>query len=164
MALRLENLTDEVRRIMLVEIDRDISTRRLCLSECLSAIGQLEYPSLLKEAAQTHDSAWLSAELDDRLRLNQMEGRRRAAEALAEGEINRFYIRALCQKAVSDGIDHLIICRARQVSDPRADAEAMIGTAISPVALYADLWKNIDVDTALSLPPGLNSGLSVRLP
>jgi hypothetical protein len=83
---------------------------------------------------------------------------------LAEGEFNRFYIRALCMSAMEDGVTELVVYRAKAVQSARSESERKIGQAVSPGALLNDLRARPGVDTALGLPAGPNSGLSVRLP
>lgn len=87
-----------------------------------------------------------------------------AAETLSEGEFNRFYIRGLCARAIEDGVDAVIVYRARVSTRPRPESEARIGTPLSPAAVLQDLRQRIGTDTALAVPGGVNSGLSVRLP
>jgi hypothetical protein len=87
-----------------------------------------------------------------------------AAETMAEGEFNRFYIRALCQRAIDSGIPSLIVYRAKQVQNPRPQSITLEGTSIGARLVLDDLRAHPGVDTALGLPPGPNSGLSVRLP
>ena len=50
------------------------------------------------------------------------------------------------------------------MTNPRPESEAKIGKTIAPQSLLDDLRKNIGVEPALGLPPGPNSGLSVKLP
>lgn len=66
--------------------------------------------------------------------------------------------------SIEDGITSLEIYRAKLVSNPRAESQARIGSRIDPQALLDDLRTHPGVDTALKLPAGLNSGLSVKLP
>jgi len=40
--------------------------------------------------------------------------RRNAHEMLAEGEFNRFYIRALCARAIEDGLPEVTVYRAKR--------------------------------------------------
>jgi len=54
--------------------------------------------------------------------------------------------------------------RAYITSNTRPESQRMIGNTISAKALLDDLRAHIGVDTALGLPAGPNSGLSVRLP
>src|SRR5690606_25127289 len=86
-----------------------------------------------------------------------------AAHGLAEGEFNRFYMRGLCRLAIEAHLGSLVVYRAKPVMVPRYDSEQKIGTEVSPSQLLIDLRTHIGVDTALGLPNGPNSGLSVRL-
>ena len=165
-----------LRQLMLEEIALDVSLGSLYLSKRLSPAGQRDYPSLLCEAARSHDIDWL-ADLRQQGRMNGTEQRRNrsggyttarvpvtAPDTAAEGEFNRFYARALCRRAIAGESDTLVVYRAKQVDQPRAESLALIGTSLDPTALLADLRAHPGMDTALRLPPGPNSGLSVRLP
>lgn len=177
MALMLLNLDGDTRQRMVTEIDKDISAGVLYMGRYLSTRGQQDWPELLKNAVQGHDDPWLADELRQFNRLNLTAERHNrsggvstvrvpvtAAEMLAEGEFNRFYLRALCLKAIAQGIPHLVIYRAKAVVSPRPESEAKIGSTVDAAALLADLRANIGIDTFLGLPPGPNSGLSARLP
>ncbi len=176
MTLSLANLDQVTRQYMLDEIELDISDRKLYLSPRLSDTGRNNFPSLLKEAAQNHDDIWLAQNLRQAGIMNAVEQKRTpsggfttakvpvtAPDTLAEGEFNRFYIRGLCRHAIKEGISALIIYRAKDVSSPRPMSQAKIGTSINADALLSDLRKHQGVDTALGLPAGPNSGLSVKL-
>ncbi len=82
---------------------------------------------------------------------------------LAEGEFNRFYIRAVCARAVADGISGVVVYRAKSVEHARSESERKIGQTVDPSAVLNDLRAHPGVDTALGLPPGPNSGLSIAL-
>lgn len=176
MALKLVNLDANTRKHMADEFGADVAAGKLYLSPRLSGIGRNDYPGFLKEAIQASDDAWLATQIANNGRLNQMEERRgkngvtmakvpiTANQTMAEGEFNRFYARGLAALAIAAGIAELVVYRARASENPRAESEAKIGTRISAQALLDDLRQNIGVDTALGLPPGPNSGLSVKLP
>lgn len=177
MPFKLENLDAQTRNHMTAEIKADIAATKLYFSNRLSGRGRAEYAQLLQQAAEDRDDSWLSNELRNNGRLNEMEERRKpkggttmarvpiiAPETLAEGEFNRFYIRGLCVRALTAGTTELIIYRAKEVENPRPESVAKIGQRISAQALLDDLRANPGVDTALGLPPGPNSGLSARLP
>jgi hypothetical protein len=87
-----------------------------------------------------------------------------AAQVLAESEYNRFYIRALARRAIEDGIDGLVVFRAKAVEDPRPESEALIESTFSPQDLLMDLRSHPDQPPTLGVPSGPNSGLSVHLP
>jgi hypothetical protein len=177
MPLKLENLDTQTRTHMTAEIKADIATTKLYISNRLSGRGRADYAQLLQQAAEGRDDSWLANELRSNGRLNEMEERRKpkggttmarvpvtAPETLAEGEFNRFYIRGLCVRALGAGVQKLIVYRAKEVETPRPESVAKIGQGFSAQALLDDLRANPGVDTALGLPPGPNSGLSVRLP
>jgi hypothetical protein len=177
MPLSLDKLDAQTRPHMVAEIKADIGAGRLYLSPRLSARGRADYPNLLRQAAEASNDSWLANELRQSGRLNEMEERRKpkggvtmvrvpvtAPETLAEGEFNRFYVRGLCLRALASGIHELVAYRAKEVDNPRPESVARIGQQIPAQALLDDLRANPGVDTALGLPPGPNSGLSVRLP
>jgi len=176
--LRLDDLSvPGVRVSMMSEIEMDEkSATGLYMSRRFNPRGVQEYPGILKLAVSKEDDEWLANVLNQQNLFNQMEERKTkhgvtlvkvpytAAETFAEGEMNRFYIRGLCLVALAaDPSAELEIYRAKSVSQPRPESELMIGMTVNAAKLLADLRQNPGVDTALGLPPGPNSGLSVRL-
>jgi hypothetical protein len=162
---------------MLAEIELDIASGHLYISPRLSASGARDYPDLLREAARNGTDTSLAAELRAIGRMNTTEQRRKpkggfttaqvpvdAPETLAEGEFNRFYARGLCRRAIVEGIETMVVYRAKPVDNPRPECQALIGTHLSPQQLLHDLREHVGTDTALGVPAGPNSGLSVRLP
>ena len=176
MALQLSNLDELTRRLMVAELEIDVAAGDLYLSPRLNPRGEVEYEQLLRTAFLEGDDQSLANELRSKGLLNDVEQRRRrgggystarvpvsAPDTLAEGEFNRFYIRALCRRVIDDGAGELEVYRAKAVANPRSASEAMIGQRIEANALLQDLRTNPGVDTSLGLPAGPNSGLSVRL-
>ena len=86
-----------------------------------------------------------------------------AAQTLAEGEFNRFYARGLCRRAITEDVGSVRVYRAKAVENPRTASVEMIGAHLDAASLLDDLRTHIAMDTALRLPPGPNSGLSVEL-
>lgn len=177
MALNLVNLDATTRRFMAEEVEYDVVNNKLYFSPRLSTVGAQAYPALLRSAIESGTDESLASELRVVGRLNATEQRKKpkggfttaqvpvtAPETLAEGEFNRFYVRGLCRRAMSEGIATLVVYRAKAVQNPRPESVALIGTALSPQKLLEDLREHPGTDTALGLPPGPNSGLSVRLP
>lgn len=177
MSLNYEHLDDRTRQSMRKEVDLDLSIGLLYISSRLNSEGIEKYPSLLEEAIQSHEDAWLADQLRCTNCMNATEKRKKrgggfstvkvpitAPDTLAEGEFNRFYVRGLCVSALEDGLTEVIVCRGKQVSQPRPESEATIGKRISAKMLLEDLRKSQGVEPALGLPPGPNSGLTVRLP
>ena len=86
-----------------------------------------------------------------------------ANETLADGEFNRFYITALCLKALENKNIKLVVYRAKSVSRPRPESQAKIGQVVNPQSLLNDLRSTVGIDTSLGLPSGPNSGLSIMI-
>ncbi len=177
MTLRLENLDDRTRHFMLEEFELDVASGTLYLSPRLSESGRSEYKSLLMEAIKSGNDDSLAQALRSHNRMKLTEQRQKpkggfttarvpatAPDTLAEGEFNRSYVRGLCRLALEEGVHEVEIYRAKPVTNPRPESQAMIGKKINAKALLEDLRTHPGVEPALGLPPGPNSGLSVRLP
>jgi len=177
MALNYENLDDRTRKFMLQEIEFDVSRGKIYISQRLNEEGVKRYESLLKEAARSHDDAWLADNLRRGGYLKAVMPRRKpsggfttakvpanAPDTLAEGEFNRFYVRGLCLRAIEEDISDVEVYRGKTVMRPRPESMAMIGKRIPAQALLQDLRESPGVEPALGLPRGPNSGLTVRLP
>jgi len=176
MAFNFENLDQATRDLMLNEVTYDTSKQGgLYLSRRFSNQGRQIYETLLRNAITNGNEETLTASLAKPAYFNETEERNvkgktviakipsNAAELLAQGEFNRFYIRALCLRAANENRT-LQIYRARQSSNPRPESEAMIGQTVNNLqTLLNDLRDNYEVDKVLGLPPGPNSGLSCRL-
>jgi hypothetical protein len=177
MGIDYKNLDEKTRKYMLEELEIDIEQGVLYISPRLNSNGQRMWPELLKEAIIAHNDDWLATQLNMRSCLKSSEERRlrsgkitvakvpvSASETLAEGEFNRFYARGLCARAIAEGISEVVVCRGKQVQQPRPESQAMIGRRIDPKALLEDLRKSQGVEPALGIPPGPNSGLTICLP
>lgn len=176
MPLDLVDLDAETRQQMLVELAQDETSDRVYLSTRLSMDGREQYAGMLREAFTHGDDSSLARALSQPGILEAYETAVRrgrayskrvpytAAETMAEGEFNRYYLRALCRSVLAFGGQGLEVYRARPSRSPRPGSEEMIGQRIDAEALLADLREHPGVDTALGLPPGPNSGLSARHP
>lgn len=164
-----------VRDSMHAELELDVQRNDLYLSPRLSKRGQAEYQQLLREALTNGTPEALAAALARPGLLNDTEVRQTkkgpvtarvpvtAAETLSEGEFNRFYARGVCRQALATGQDTVEVYRAKAVDAPRTESTAKIGTVVSAERLLEDLRAHVGMDTALGVPAGPNSGLSVRL-
>lgn len=161
---------------MVEEIDRDIAAGTLYCSERFDEDRSDAYPGLLREAAGNANADWLERAIDFNGMMKSRESRRlkggrvvmaavphTAAQTFAEGEFNRFYLRALCRFTLEKGGTELEIYRAKRVEHPRYDSESRIGRRINAEALLEDLRTSTSVETAMRLPAGPNSGLSAKL-
>jgi hypothetical protein len=143
----------------------------------LSGQGVRDYPNLLRQAIENGDDNSLAAALSQQRRLLRNYTRRtpgggytvvtippNAAEVVAESEFNRYYIRALARRAIEDGIQELVVIRAKSVSQPRPQSEALIETTLNPRDVLEDLRQHPGEPSSLGVPAGPGSGLTVRLP
>jgi hypothetical protein len=177
MPLRYANLDERTRALMLEEVDRDIADGSLVHSPRLNARGKACYAALLREAVQLHDDRWLAERLERDGCLKQRETRHHpkagvldvavpvtAAVTIADGEFNAFYIRAICRRASEEGIAAVLVYRGRRVAEPRPESTAKVGAMVLAEKLLQDLRSSKGVDSALGVPAGPNSALSVMLP
>jgi hypothetical protein len=172
--LNLVDLDERVRRYMVEEAESDMSDGTLYLSPRLSEVGQSLYYEILEEALLNGDDVTFATDLRKRGCIAEVEISHRkgvayrknvpknAPEILAEGEFNRFYLRAICRVAMEESCS-VEAYRARASSVPRPESEQLIGREFRPHDLLQDLRQNPGVDTALGLPPGPFSGVSGRL-
>lgn len=174
MSLRYDSLDAAVREQMVSELERDIGNGKLYISPRLTEDGVKQWPNILREACVKHDDSWLAATLRERRLLRAQEERKKpkggftmanvpvtAPDTLAEGEFNRLYCRGLCV-VVSGG--EVEVYRGKDVQSPRAESEVKIGKKYPAAKLLEDLRSSQGVEPALGLPPGPNSGLTIRKP
>jgi hypothetical protein len=175
MSMNLLNINEDIRTLMLKEIDFDVDRFKLYISPRLNLVGRQSYQFLLKDAVQNHDVAWLTNQIHSRFLLNSTETRKlrdktiqakvpdNANEILAEDEFNRFYMRALCIYAINNKISSVIVYRAKEVQSPLPESWKIIGTIIDPKELLEDLRQHVGQEPKLGVGKS-GSGLSVMLP
>lgn len=176
MSMIYSDLDARTRELMLEEIEHDIANGRLYYSGRLTPAGERAWEGLLREAVRSGTDETLAAALQRRGYLQSHEVRHtrngpsrarvphNAANLLAEGEFNRFYCRAICRRAMEvEGEGLVQVRRAKIVSQPRPESERKLGLLVSAERLLADLRAHPGVDTALGIPAGPGSGLSVAL-
>lgn len=170
----LYDLDGATRAAMVMEAEADAQAGLLYLGRRLNKRGLHRWPDVLVEAFRHGNPEFLTAAIRAEGLLVDRETSHRngrpydkkvpsnAADTLAEGEFLRFYMRAVCVRALETGTK-VRIYRAKSVTSPRAESEVKVGQVVDPAALLADLRQNVGVDTCLGLPPGPNSGLCVHL-
>ena len=173
--MNFRDLDGRIRGCMLDEIRSDYADGTLYISNRLSARGRLDWPDLLAAAAEHGSEDDLAVELRRYGRMEVQEVSHRRGKAylkampsdapvtLAEGEFNRFYVRAICMAAIDDGQADVGVYRAKEVRQPRRASLMLDGTTLDAASLLIDLRNHQGVDTALGLPPGPNSGMSAHL-
>ncbi len=163
------NLDKETRDLMLKEINSDIEKGVLYFSDRLNTLGKEKYQEYLIDSATSQDEQELEKMLDINTHFNATYLRQgkavkmptNASTLLSQSEFNRFFIRALCLKAINDGIENVEIYRARESSWSRPESEAKIGTFVSAKELLEDLRSSIGIEPKLF--PEINSGLCIKL-
>lgn len=170
MSFKFQNLDSRTREVMLDEFNFDVDKNKVYFSTRFNKNGYDLYPQLMRNVIKEGNEVTLANELRNNNCFKQLEettrGNRKvpvtAAETFAEGEFNRYFIRAICLRAIEEDLG-LEVYRAKEVSSPRYESIQMIGKKVDSTKLLDDLRLNIGVDTALGLPNGPNSGLSVKL-
>ncbi len=175
MSIQHENIDAGVRGLMVRELELDQRNGTLYISPRLTENGAQAWPQVLREAMERHEDEWLASTLRERGYMKAEEQRAKpkggftiakvphtAPETLSEGEFNRFYARGLCAQVLESGGTHVEVYRGKEVSNPRPESEAMIGRRLSARDLLEDLRRSTGVEPALGLPPGPNSGLTIR--
>lgn len=162
-----------IRNLMLQEFKRDLNNESLYLSPRIKEEFYDLYKNLLENAITKGNPESFALKLSEKRILKSTVPRNTkkglifakmpvdAVITLAEGEFNRFYIRAVCLKAINENKE-IEVYRAKQVKNPRSESQFKIGKTIDSKKLLDDLRKNIGIDTALGIPSGPNSGLSIR--
>ncbi len=172
MGLLYKNLDAETRAFMLQEDTLGGHYRSPRVEE-----GKMsEWLGLFREALANHTDDWLATQANQRGLIKYSEVRRtpsggmttakvphNAAQQLAEGEFNRFYLRGIAARALKEGKKNLRVYRGKSVSVPRPESEAKIGELVAAELLLVELRKSDFVDNALGLPAGPNSGLTAEI-
>ena len=170
------DLDDKTRTFMLAAIEDADRIGNIYYSTRFNDTGRREWLWLLKQAAREHDAQWLADQVENNHLMRELEGGRSpqgsylvkhipqeaAAQTLAEGQFNRFYMLGLCRRARAEGVTHLEVYRARETSSPRPESQAMIGKLIS-VAEVEDQLR--DTKASLKSPfLHVRSGISLKIP
>lgn len=177
MGLAYENLDAATRRFVVEEIEMDVNNGSIYISNYLNSQGCEIWPRLLKEAAENGNDDTLAASIVRCRCLKAHVDRRTskggyttaavpytAHETMGEGEFNRYFTRGLCRYAIDERIAYLEVYRAKAVMAPRQASQAKIGAMVDPQAILDDLRMSPGLEPALGLPPGPNSGLTLRIP
>lgn len=172
MGLNYKNLDAETRRYMLLENEfgGHYASPRIEVERIP------EWRELFLEALKSQTDDWLADQANKVKLMKSHETRRtpsggittakvpsNAALQLAEGEFNRFYLRGIAARALAEGKQYVKVYRGKEVSSPRPESEARIGSLIAAASLLSELRKSDFVDNALGLPAGPNSGLTAEI-
>lgn len=174
MPLQYANLDPLTRRFALAEFDSDVARGALTVSSRIRPAAMDEYEALLRQALAYYDDQWL----EDRVEglVVDFELRHTPAGAvttarlpsyaprvLAEGDFNRYYMRAVCARAIDEGLAVVEVYRARLSAEPRPESEELEGQRLPASELLRELRSRLadsPEEVTLGKP---NSGLSIRL-
>lgn len=164
MTYNFHYLTNEIRNLMVEELEKDLADGNHYLSKNFNSVGDEKCFEIAKnEILNGDEDSFANSLINSRcFDEKNREGRtvpKNAAELYAHNEFNRFYMRSVSIKAINDSKD-LIVYRAKESSSPRPESEALIDQIISPVKLLEDLRNDYFIEKALGLTKP-NSGLSV---
>jgi hypothetical protein len=170
-----ENLDDTTRAAMLEAIEEAERSDNIYSSARFNEAGNEQWLPLLKEAAREHDEHWLAYQLEANVLMKDFEDAQKpsggytikhvphtAAETMAEGQFNRFYMLGLCKRARAESVSHLIVYRAKESSEPREESKSLIGTRLSIDEIESQLKETKASFKSQLVKP--NSGISVKLP
>jgi hypothetical protein len=170
-----ENLDETTRAAMLEAIDEAERSNNIYYSTRFNEAGNRQWLPLLRQAAQEHNEHWLAYQLEANGLMKGFEGAHKpsggytikhvphtAAETMAQGQFNRFYILGLCKRARAEGISDLVVYRAQESADPRLESETLIGARLSVDEIESQLKETRASFKSQLVKP--NSGISVKLP
>jgi len=175
MALCYSQLDGETRLRMLSEFEGDVRARRTYASKRFTDRGHAIHQDALREAIVDGNDQTLAERLQSQgafaaYETSHTKNGKQYQKAVpwdahityAEGEFNRYYVRAICLRAI-DGGHAIEVMRAKDVESPRSASTALIGTRPPAAQLLEALRTDFRVDNAFGIPPGPNSGLTVKL-
>lgn len=160
---------------MLESIEEAEKAGNIYFSTRLVEGGKQQWISLLKQAAKDHNEHWLAYQLETNVLLNDFEFSRKpsggythkhvphtAAQTLADGQFNRFYMLGLCKRAKSDGVNYLEVYRAKENRSSRSMSQELIGTKFLVAEIEPQL-QNLKASFCSNLLKP-NSGISIKYP
>ncbi len=175
MARHYAHLNSKTRGLMLRELALDIPTTGLYLSPWLNGSGRATWAPLLMAAISDHDEAWLAKRIRvlELLEVHECSSKPgkiqrtkvpcTAAEALAQVEFNRYYCRAVCLLAMTQGTNQVEVCRDKVLNTDSQQSEADASRPLDAERLLEDL-REFRLRQDLGVPGGPGSGLTLRLP
>ena len=169
---QFSKLDARTRGLMAEEVLQATKEDNLYYSARFTEAAKAQWPDLLLGAARGHDEHWLEQQLHaihamkpretkatPRGGVTQANVPDTAAETYADGQFNRFYIAAICRRAIDDRVGSVRVYRAKERSDPRPSSKLLEGTQKDAGVLLTEVR---DRDRSLQcdlLKP--NSGLTI---
>lgn len=164
------DLDEQTRLNMLSELEFDIRTGLFYEPLSMTASGMISYKRLLKECFENGTPETLQQKLTSSFfREKDRNGRKipsNIRETIAFSDFNRYYVRALLLRALSEG-KKLCVYRAKQVMNERQESRLAVNKVYfdkrqieQMLELFRDYRKLFSSKLELLKP---NSGLSLRL-
>jgi hypothetical protein len=168
-------LDARTRELMLDEYFADCKGDRLYTGDRLNDAGRLLYTEALEGALAEGTPLSLQQVLEPvpgtlwhiEVRTGPLKTSttaRTSARSLAEGEYNRFYMRAVCRRATGpDGTGKVIVSQGKRGANRRLDraVTVQVGDVLSADTVLKDLREHPGKATSTGVPNGPNSGLSI---
>lgn len=161
MQFDFQNLDDSTRKLMEEEINNAIEEENLYSSKSFTQEGIEKWPNLLKQAAQEYDEQWLASELLKQRLFLRNKQTKDSHTKIAEGQFNRYYMIAVCRKAIEEGYDNVTVYRAHPSIQPRGTSKRLIGQQINAEQLIQDIRPLTNEMHRHPLAQA-NSGISVK--
>jgi len=162
------DLSEDIRTLMLNEVQHDISKRTFFYNPRFNANGRKVYMPALKEAIANGSEETLQAALEDGENFNKYEAHGKkvsgsAAMTFAQAEFNRYYCRAICVKTLEQQEKKVEVFRANGVvTAKKTKADQRIGSRLDAEKLLQDLRTSVGITPTFF--PEIVSGLSVQMP
>lgn len=168
-------IDETVRRIMDEEYQRDKSKDHLYFSPRLTDVGMQEYPNVLHNAIINGNNESFAQDLRAKNLMKSKEKRVNplggvfeyrvpisAPENLAEGEFQRYYLRAICRKAIDEGYHKIRIITDKAMETIPDEEKAKIGKIVDIQDLLDDLRQNPYINSRFGIPSP-ESGLGIEI-
>ena len=165
-------LDTRTRIFMKAEFERDSEKGIYYKSPRLTDEGFQQFPILLERSISSANDISLSTDLKPFIKEyetriikgihHNVKVPHNAPLVLGQGQFNFYYMRGICARAISEGLDEVEIYRARQSYNSRRTSQWLIGKRINAAEFLNEMRVTKDPGST-SLQIGLpNSGLSVR--
>ena len=147
MGLNYLSLDQTTRELMVEEFNSDIKSDSCYTSTRFHEVGKDCYFRIMPEHLKNGSDDSLAEDLRGNDCFNTHEtdknGKQKqvpvtASKTFSEGEFNRFYMRAVAIKAISEDLS-IEVYRARYSENPSPESEAMIGKILDSEILLKDL-------------------------
>jgi len=165
-------LDTETRALMCEEINAAEKSDNIYFSTRFNETGKKCWIELLRKSAEEFNEHWLADQLKivGAMKVTETKAKPKggftlahvpedATVTLADGQFNRFYMAAICRRALEDGKSSVMVYRAKQRMESRVESRQLEGTYREPNVLLHELRiKDLSFKCDLLKP---NSGLSI---